>query len=319
VSRVAGETSRPECFVVAGPTACGKTELALALAERFPLEIVSMDSAMVYRGMDIGTAKPAPALRRRVAHHLIDVRDPVEVYSAGEFCADAARAIADIRARGRVPLVVGGTMLYLRALREGLAPLPRAEPALRAEIDAEAARIGWPAMHARLMAIDPATAARLAPGDRQRVQRALEIHALTGRPLSELQRSNVGQPVVSMYRMALMPPDRAELAQRIAARFDAMIEAGFIAEVRALMARGDLSAAAPAMRAVGYRQIWAHLAGSIDWAEARGAAIAATRQLAKRQLTWLRSDRADLVLGAFDTHAVARLSPLLEDWLRSRA
>ena len=317
MSAIETATDRAECVVLAGPTACGKTELALALAERFPLEIVSMDSAMVYRGMDIGTAKPDRGLQAHVPHHLIDIRDPIDAYSAGEFCADAARAIAGIRARGRLPLVVGGTMLYLRALREGLAQLPRAAPALRAELDAEAERVGWPAMHARLAEVDPASAERLAPGDRQRVQRALEVFRLTGRPLAELQQVPVG-PLVSVHTIALLPSDRAQLAERIAARFDAMVAAGFVAEVRELMARGNLGVDAPAMRAVGYRQIRAHLSGATAWPETRAAAIAATRQLAKRQLTWLRSDRADLELRAFDSRALDQIGAWVENWLHAQ-
>jgi tRNA dimethylallyltransferase len=273
-----------------GPTACGKTELALELAERVPVEIVSMDSAMVYRGLDIGTAKPSAAVRARVPHHLIDIVEPTDAYSAGRFARDAAAAVREIAARGRLPLLVGGTLLYLRALREGLASLPRADAALRDELDAQARELGWPAMHARLQRVDPAAAARIAPADRQRIQRALEVQALTGRPLSELQGSAAEDGGLEIATVALVPEDRAALARRIERRFDAMVDSGLVAEVQNLRARGDLTEDLPALRAVGYRQIWAHLEGAYDWQEARHRAIVATRQLAKRQLTWLRGD-----------------------------
>jgi tRNA dimethylallyltransferase len=274
-----------------GPTACGKTDLALELAERVPIEIVSMDSAMVYRGLDIGTAKPSAAVRARVPHHLIDIVEPTDTYSAGRFARDAAAAVREIAARGRLPLLVGGTLLYLRALREGLAILPRADAALRSELDAQARTLGWPAMHERLRRIDPAAAVRIAPTDRQRIQRALEVHALTGRPLSELQGSAAKDGALEIATVALVPEDRAALALRIERRFDAMVDLGLVAEVQNLRARGDLSKELPALRAVGYRQIWGHLEGAYDWQDARRRAIAATRQLAKRQLTWLRGDR----------------------------
>jgi tRNA dimethylallyltransferase len=249
-----------------------------------------MDSAMVYRGLDVGTAKPAPEIRRRVAHHLVDVLDPSETYSAGRFARDALQAVSEITARGRLPLIVGGTLLYLRALRDGLAALPRADGAVRATLDAEALALGWPALHERLAGLDPEAAVRIAPTDRQRIQRALEVHALTGRPLTELQRSADNRSRVAVTAVALVPADRADLSQRIERRFDAMVEQGFVAEVETLRARGDLTPDLPALRAVGYRQIWAHLDGDCDWPEARRRAIVATRQLAKRQLTWLRSD-----------------------------
>ena len=286
-----GTTSAPRCVCLTGPTACGKTELALELAERVPLEIVSMDSAMVYRGLDIGTAKPSAAVRARVPHHLIDVVEPTDAYSAGRFARDAAAAVREIAAQGRLPLLVGGTLLYLRALREGLASLPRADATLRNELDAQASELGWPAMHARLRRVDPASAAWIAPTDRQRIQRALEVHALTGRPLSELQGSAAQGGGLEIATVALVPEDRAALATRIERRFDAMVEAGFVAEVQNLRGRGDLTEELPALRAVGYRQIWGHLEGAYDWQEARRRAIVATRQLAKRQLTWLRGDR----------------------------
>lgn len=284
------ETSGVDYVCLTGPTACGKTELALALAERVPLEIVSMDSALVYRGLDIGTAKPTPSIRSVVPHHLIDILDPTETYSAGRFARDAGALIDEIRARGRLPLLVGGTLLYLRALRDGLAVLPRADPAVRAELDREAAEHGLQSLHDRLRRVDPAAAERIAPSDRQRIQRALEVHALTSRPISELQRANDDRRRPGVLAIALVPENRAELAVRIERRFDAMVQAGFLDEVAGLRARGDLNAELPAMRAVGYRQLWAHLDGRCTFEEARAKAIVATRQYAKRQLTWLRGD-----------------------------
>jgi tRNA dimethylallyltransferase len=295
------------CVCLTGATACGKTDLALALADALPLEIVSMDSAMVYRGLDVGTAKPAPEIRRRVAHHLVDILDPSEAYSAGRFARDALEAVSEVAARGRLPLIVGGTLLYLRALRDGLAALPRADAAVRAALDAEARMLGWPALHERLAELDPAAAARIAPTDRQRIQRALEVHALTGRPLTELQRAAEKRGRLAVTAVALVPADRADLSQRIERRFDAMVERGFVAEVETLRARGDLTPDLPALRAVGYRQIWAHLDGDCDWPEARRRAIVATRQFAKRQLTWLRSDVVSEKWPAFAPDLAARL------------
>lgn len=282
----------PPCICITGPTACGKTDLALALAGEFPLEVVSMDSAMVYRGLDVGTAKPSRDIRARVPHHLIDILSPAAAYSAGRFAADARQAIGDIRARGRVPLLVGGTLLYLRALRDGLAPLPPADPAIRRCLDREAGRDGWAALHRRLKRIDPAAARRISPADRQRIQRALEVCELTGEPISALQSRVSLQSSMPIRAVALVPDDRGWLAQRIEARFDAMVAEGFVDEVRALMARGDLDPQMPAMRTIGYRQIRSWLDGDCGWEEARRKAIAATRRLAKRQLTWLRSDAA---------------------------
>jgi tRNA dimethylallyltransferase len=278
-------------LVLTGPTGAGKTGWALEAAAEERVEIVSVDSALVYRGLDIGTAKPSAAVRARVPHHLIDICEPAEGYSAGRFVADALESIRDIRARGRVPLLVGGTMLYLRALLHGLAVLPAADPALRAQLDAEAAREGWPALHERLAALDPAAAARIAANDAQRIQRALEVCLTAGRPLSQLQRETV--PPLQGHRVrfwVLCPSDRAALHARLAQRFEAMMAAGFLEEVRALHRRGDLTARHPAMRAVGYRQLWAHLDGAYDLAEGIRRAVAATRQLAKRQLTWLRAE-----------------------------
>jgi len=272
-----------------GPTASGKTALAVSLVERFPLEIISVDSALVYRGMDIGTAKPDAATLARAPHHLLDIRDPTETYSAAAFCDDARRLMADIAARGMVPLLVGGTMLYFRALLQGLDDLPRADAALRKELEAEAAARGWPALHAELAVVDPATAARLAPNDSQRIGRALEVFRLSGTPMSALLDRVQSELPYRVLQLALIPSDRAVLHQRIAARFDAMLAEGLIDEVDTLRRRYALNADLPSMRAVGYRQAWAYLDGEIDLKDLREQGIAATRQLAKRQLTWLRS------------------------------
>ena len=280
----------PRCVCLTGPTACGKTEIALAVAERLPVEIVSMDSAMVYRGLDIGTAKPSAAVRERVPHHLVDIVEPNDAYSAGRFARDAAAASAASGSRAAAAARRRDAALPARPARG-----PR-EPAARGRGSAQRARrqaraLGWPALHARLQRVDPASAARIAPTDRQRIQRALEVHALTGRPLSELQESMPEDDRLDIATVALVPEDRAALAQRIERRFDAMVDAGFVAEVQNLRARGDLTKELPALRAVGYRQIWGHLDGAYDWQEARRRALVATRQLAKRQLTWLRGDR----------------------------
>lgn len=275
-----------------GPTASGKTGFAIELARRLPAEIVSVDSALVYRGMDIGTAKPSPALRAELPHHLIDLLDPAEAYSAGRFRRDALEAMAQIRARGRVPLLVGGTMMYFRALLRGLADLPEADPALRAALDREAAARGWPALHAELARVDPVSAARIQPGDSQRIQRALEVWRLAGRPLSELQAAEDDAPRGwTFLKFALAPPTRAALHAAIEQRFREMMAAGFADEVRRLHARGDLHPGLPAIRAVGYRQLWAWLEGECSLAEAVEKAVTATRRLAKRQATWLRSER----------------------------
>jgi tRNA dimethylallyltransferase len=280
-------------FVLTGPTGAGKSEWAEGLAQTAPVEIVSVDSALVYRGMDIGSAKPDRALRQRVPHHLIDICEPTDNYSAGRFVTDATAAIRAIHARGKVPLLVGGTMLYLRALMQGLAQLPEASPEVRREIDERASREGWSALHAELARLDPVAAGRINSADPQRIQRALEVCYMTGRPITELQRDTVsplaGYPVRAW---ALAPADRAVLHRRLEARFHSMLRAGFLDEVRSLRARGDLDARHSSMRAVGYRQLWAHLAGEYDLAEATRRAITATRQLAKRQLTWMRSERS---------------------------
>jgi tRNA dimethylallyltransferase len=275
--------------VLTGPTGTGKTDFALRLAREFPLEIISVDSAQVYRGLDIGSAKPDAATRAQVPHHLIDLVDPTETYSAGQFVRDATRAIADIESRGRVPLLVGGTMLYLRALIGGIAELPEGSAQIRAVLDDDASRIGWPAMHERLAGIDPAAAARIHPNDAQRIQRALEVHASTGQPLSALQAQTRSPLQREFTCVAMVPADRARLHAALAQRFETMMAAGLLDEVRALYQRGDLTAEQPAIRAVGYRQLWAHLAGTCPLAVAVDRAVAATRQLAKRQLTWLRT------------------------------
>ena len=276
-----------------GPTAAGKTATALSLAARIPCRLISMDSAMVYRGMDIGTAKPDAAKQARYPHALIDIRDPSETYSAAAFVADADREVADARRSGKLPVLVGGAMLYARAFRDGLAELPRASEAVRAAINARAAEDGWPALHDRLSRVDPDAAAAIHPNNPQRLQRALEVYEATGRPISAYWRDQahrgvqrrLGEPVLAF---GVMPADRSRLHQRIADRFDAMLRAGFAGEVRVLRERGDLHPGLPSMRAVGYRQMWHHLAGRLDAGEMRGKAIAATRQLAKKQFTWLR-------------------------------
>ncbi len=296
------DSPTPVAIMLLGPTASGKSAIALSLAERFELEIISVDSALVYRGMDIGTAKPTATELAAVPHHLIDLIDPSESYSAANFVRDSRQLIGEIRGRGRLPLLVGGTMLYARALATGLDDLPGADPAMRAALDQEAAEFGWPAMHARLATIDPQTAARLEPGDSQRIQRALEIHALSGRPMSELigaRRVHCEAPL-ELLTIALEPGDRSVLHARIAARFEAMLAAGFLDEVAALRARGDLDTGMPSMRCVGYRQAWRYLDDlerGIEQGMTAAArqqvfideSVAATRQLAKRQLTWLRS------------------------------
>lgn len=272
-----------------GPTASGKTDLAVALVQRFPLEIISVDSALVYRGMDIGTAKPDAATLAKAPHHLIDVIAADDVYSAGRFRRDALELMADISARGRVPLLVGGSMLYFKALQGGLDELPRAEPELRAALEARAAREGWPALHAELARLDPATAARLPPNDSQRIQRAMELCLSTGIPMSALLQQGQGQRLTyRLLQLALVPAQRAWLHARIDLRFAQMLRAGLVEELRQLRQRHDLHVGLPAMRCVGYRQAWQFLEGEIDAQELVLRGQAATRQLAKRQLTWLR-------------------------------
>ncbi|MCM2311912.1 MAG: tRNA (adenosine(37)-N6)-dimethylallyltransferase MiaA [Steroidobacteraceae bacterium] len=281
--------SEPAAVLLAGPTCAGKTALALELAEHWRVEIVSVDSAQVYRGMDIGTSKPSAAIRARVPHHLVDICDPTERYSAGRFRRDALELIAAIRARGRVPLLVGGTMLYFRALLRGIAPLPEANPALRARLEQRARQCGWPALHAELASRDPEAAARIRPADGQRIQRALEVLELTGERLSVLQRRTEPVPF-PVAAFALMPRDRAQLYARIDQRFTAMMSEGLLDEVRTLRARDDLDPDLPSLRSVGYRQLWSHLEGACGLPEAVAAGQRATRNLAKRQLTWLRSE-----------------------------
>jgi tRNA dimethylallyltransferase len=281
-------------ILLMGPTATGKSALAQALAERLDGEIVSVDSAQVYRGMDIGTAKPDAATLARVPHHLLDIIDPTESYSAARFCRDALAAISGIRDRGRVPILCGGTMLYFKALSDGLSALPPADPVVRAEIDARAARDGWPALHAELARVDPKMAARLRPNDAQRIQRALEVWRITGSPLSHLQGRRAGRDarVEPMLRVALVPSDRERLHRAIVARFEAMLARGLVDELRTLRRRFALTPELPAMRSVGYRQAWAYIDGEIDAAQLLSRGIAATRQLAKRQFTWLRKIEA---------------------------
>jgi tRNA dimethylallyltransferase len=293
----------PPALLLMGPTASGKTRLAIELVERGPFEIISVDSGMVYRGMDIGTAKPDTATLARAPHRLIDIRDPAQAYSAAEFRADALAAMAEITAAGRIPLLVGGTMLYFKVLLEGLAPMPEADVELRARLELEAAEKGWPALHARLAEVDPPSAARLQPNDSQRVQRALEVWELTGKPLSQwhAEQPPATPPPWRMVQVAVAPPERAELHDRIARRFDEMLEQGLVEEVARLKARPDLHAGLPAMKAVGYAQVWDYLEGACDAAEMRLRGIYATRQLAKRQHTWLRRfQEADWYDGAQD-------------------
>jgi tRNA dimethylallyltransferase len=309
-------TGHPEnlkYIALAGPTASGKTAVALAVARVRPVEIVSVDSALVYRGMDIGTAKPSLAEQAAVPHHLVDILDPAESYSAAAFVVDATRLIDEIRARGALPLLVGGTMLYFKALFDGIDAMPAADAAVRARIDTEAAALGWPAMHARLAKVDPVTAARLAPQDSQRIQRALEVWESSGQPLSSFHagENKAAKGLAGGMLFSLEPGDRAWLHERIADRFDAMLAAGFLDEVRALRARGDLSTELPSMRCVGYRQAWEML-DTCDSSEPdakamsdlRERGIAATRQLAKRQITWLRSMPARTVIACDAPDAV---------------
>jgi len=301
-----------DAVLLMGPTCTGKTALALRLAEQFPVEIVSVDSAQVYRGMDIGTSKPSPAIRASVPHHLIDICDPAEAYSAGRFRRDALALIGQIKARGRVPLLVGGTMLYFRALTQGIAPLPEAHAEVRARIDRRAGEIGWPALHAELAARDPDAAARIRPADGQRIQRALEVLELTGQPLSRLQKLAEPSPV-TLAAFALQPFERVELYRRIDARFLEMMACGFLDEVRALRARGDLNADLPSLRAVGYRQLWAHLAGEISLEAAVEAAQRATRNLAKRQLTWINADSVVKWIRSLEDQELVPIHGVLSD------
>ena len=293
-------------LILTGPTGSGKSDWAMRLSQQWPVEIISVDSAQVFRGMDIGTAKPDRAARAAVAHHLLDILDPTQTYSAGQFAQDALALIARIRGRGHIPLLVGGTMLYLRALRQGLAQLPRASLEHRQAIDAAAARQGWPALHAQLARLDPQAAARIHPNDAQRIQRALEVCQLTGQTLSSLQAHSPAALQEPAPIWALVPEPRAILHERIATRFNQMMAQGFLDEVRSLHGRGDLRADHASMRAVGYRQLWQHCNGQSTLAAAVERGVAATRQLAKRQLTWLRGDDSIRVVdplapGAFES------------------
>ena len=302
---------------LAGPTAAGKSAVAAAIAARWPVEIINVDSATIYRSMDIGTAKPTRAERAQISHHLIDIRDPSQTYSAAAFRRDALQCVAEIRARGRLPLLVGGTMLYFKALRDGLNDLPQADAGVRREIEADAQARGWPAMHATLAGIDPVTAARLAPNDSQRIGRALEIWMLTGQPMStlihEAVRSDTPVPTVTI---SLEPAERSVLHTRIASRFDQMLEQGLVDEVRALCARGDLTPELPSIRCVGYRQLWSYVQGGESLPKAREQALAATRQLAKRQLTWLRALPDRISVDALSDDAarlvIDRIAPLAD-------
>ncbi len=314
-------TTAVQAVCLAGPTAAGKSAVAMALAELLPIEIISVDSAQVYRGLDIGTAKPSAADRAAVPHHLIDILDPSESYSAARFAADARRLVGEIRGRGRLPLLVGGTMLYFKALREGLDAMPAADAEVRAALDAEAAAQGWPALHAKLARVDPITAARLAPADAQRIQRALEVYRVSGRPLSAWHRDGAvsnadrdgGIPAEAWPLLSLEPESRPWLHARIAERFDAMRAAGLLDEVRALRARPNLHAELPALRCVGYRQAWNALEAG-DESRWRDAGIAATRQLAKRQLTWLRSIQDRSVVACDRPDGLARALMTLKPW-----
>jgi tRNA dimethylallyltransferase len=325
--------ARFQALGIAGPTASGKSALSLLVAKNIPCEIISVDSALVYRDMDIGTAKPTREELAFVPHHLIDILDPTQSYSAAQFAADATRLIAEINARGKLALLVGGTMLYFKALIEGIDAMPAASPEIRAAIDQEAAQLGWPAMHTQLAQVDAITAARLSPNDSQRIQRALEVFRASGQPLSSFQqKSKPNQPsdlisrapaamnsIASMPWISLEPQSRAWLHERIAQRFDQMLQAGLLSEVRQLKARGDLHINLPSMRCVGYRQTWDMLEGLFAESELRDKGIAATRQLAKRQITWQRSMQRP----AFNKHVIAADSPtatqdalnLVESWL----
>jgi len=279
---------KPFAVCLMGPTAVGKTDLALSLMEDHPFEIVSVDSALVYRGMDVGTAKPAHEVLAKYPHHLIDIRDPADSYSAADFRDDALRVMEEVAGRGRTPLLVGGTMLYFKALREGLADLPAADPEVRARITELARREGWAAVHETLSGVDPQAAGRIHPNDPQRLQRALEIYEITGRSMTELQRDGQESCPWQLCQIGIVPEDRALLHARIEQRFMAMLSNGLVAEVERLRARGDLDPRLPSMKAVGYRQVWAYLDGDSTFEEMAARGIAATRQLAKRQLTWMR-------------------------------
>jgi tRNA dimethylallyltransferase len=308
----------PPAIFLMGPTACGKTDLAVALAARFPLEVISVDSALVYRDMDIGTAKPDAATLAACPHHLVDVVDPTERYSADRFRGDALALMADIVARGRVPLLVGGTMLYFKVLKEGLAAMPKADQELRVELEQQADKNGWPLLHAELARLDPVSAVRIKPNDAQRIQRALEVCRLSGRPMSDLFFDAESEPLpYRLIEIALLPSDRAKLHERINVRFRAMLAAGFVNEVRDLRERYSLDPDLPAMRCVGYRQAWRFLDGEIDEAELYETGVAATRQLAKRQMTWLRSWQGAEVFDCLQAGLIDQASAWLAETLAS--
>jgi tRNA dimethylallyltransferase len=317
-SPLSTDTQEPSAIFVLGPTAAGKTGIAVQLVEQFPLEIISVDSALVYRGMDIGTAKPDAAILRRAPHRLIDIRDPAQAYSAAEFCADALQAMTAIRAAGRIPLLVGGTMLYFRALQRGLSPLPQAQPHIRQQLYDRLAIEGLPALHAELQSIDPHSAQRIHRNDPQRTLRALEVFMATGQTMSAIIAQNQGSRLpYRLLKLALLPQDRAFLHQRIEARFRQMLQVGFVDEVEQLRRRGDLHADMPSMRTVGYRQIWSYLEGAYDYDVMLQRGVIATRQLAKRQLTWLR---AEFELETFDCENpdMRRLSEVVGGFLDQR-
>jgi tRNA dimethylallyltransferase len=301
-----------KAILLMGPTASGKTDLAVSLSKRFPCDVVSVDSALVYRGMDIGTAKPDAETLRRTPHRLIDIRQPEESYSAGEFVRDAYDEMDAILAAGRIPLLAGGTMMYFRALTEGIAELPGADEALRAEIDAEAEQQGWPAMHAELQRVDPGAAGRIKPNDRQRIQRALEVYRISGTPLTEWHGERApARDDIRYLKVGLNIEPRAALHERIAERLDTMVGKGFVDEVAALRQRPGLTAEHPSMRSVGYRQFWQHLDGEYDFAEACERALFATRQLAKRQITWLRSETDIFLVNPLEPRAIGAITAFL--------
>lgn len=302
----------PPAIFVMGPTGAGKTDLAVELVRHLPCEIISVDSALVYRGMDIGTAKPGPEVLAVAPHRLIDICDPAEAYSAARFREDALREMAEITAAGRIPLLVGGTMLYFHRLQHGLSVLPSADPEVRAAIEEEARRKGWGALHARLAQVDPVAAARIHPNDPQRIQRALEVYQLTGRSLTELCAESAGEPFpYRAIKVVIAPVDREELRTRIAQRFARMLERGLLDEVAALYRRGDLGLDKPSIRAVGYRQVWEYLEGRVSYEQMVQRAVIATRQLAKRQLTWLRAEENAFWFDSGDPNTAANVLEFL--------
>ncbi|MCK4864158.1 MAG: tRNA (adenosine(37)-N6)-dimethylallyltransferase MiaA [Gammaproteobacteria bacterium] len=307
-------SSLPKAITLMGPTASGKTDLAIFLMEHFSVDIISVDSAMVYRGLNIGSAKPSDEELAKAPHRLIDVVDPLEVYSAARFRNDALKEMAEITAAGRIPLLVGGTMLYFRALLQGLSELPASDEAVRQKLEQQAAEMGWEKMHQRLTEVDPEAGARIHPNDPQRIGRALEVYEITGKPMSQLQKEQQAEPLpYNVLKLALMPSDRAVLHQRIEKRFKKMLELGLIEEVKTLQDRGDLNEDLPAIRAVGYRQVWNYLLERIDYTEMEEKGVIATRQLAKRQFTWLRSEK-DLL--AYDSSQIS-IQQIQEDVLKT--